>query len=106
MVLTVLFSVGLDYLSNRSQKVVIRSCTSNSRGIHAGIPQGSVLRPLLLLIYVNDILDSLLSLTRLFADDSSLFCAASSITDIEGIIDHDLFILSRWAKQWLITFSL
>ncbi|MCG8095193.1 MAG: hypothetical protein JAZ17_16505 [Candidatus Thiodiazotropha endolucinida] len=94
-----------DYLSNRKQKVVIRSCTSSSRGIHAGVPQGSVLGPLLFLIYVNDISDSLLSLTRLFADDSSLFCAASSIADIEGIINHDLLILSRWAKQWLITFN-
>ncbi|MCG7882866.1 MAG: hypothetical protein JAY96_14895 [Candidatus Thiodiazotropha endolucinida] len=94
-----------DYLSNRRQKVVIRSYTSTSRDIHAGVPQGSVLGPLLFLIYVNDISDSLLSLTRLFADDSSLYYAASSIADIEGIINHDLRILSGWAKQWLITFN-
>ena len=63
------------------------------------MPQGSVLGPLLFLIFVNDISDSLLSLTRLFADDSSLFCSAASILDIEGIINHDLRILV--ANQWL-----
>ena len=69
------------------------------------MPQGSVLGPLLFLISVNDIADSLLSLTRLFADDSSLFCSTSSLFDLQGIINHDLVVLSAWAKQWLITFN-
>lgn len=64
-----------------------------------------MLGPLLFLIYVNDISDSLLSLTRLFADDTSLFYSASSLNDIEGIVNHDLLVLSAWAKQWLITFN-
>ena len=71
----------------------------------AGRPQGSVLGPLLCLVYVNDIADSLLSLTRLFADDSSLFYSTSSILDLQGIIDHDLQILSAGAKQWLVNFN-
>ena len=54
---------------------------------------------------MNDISDSLLSLTRLFADDSSLFCSAASIPDIEGIINHDLRMLVAWANQWLIKFN-
>ena len=86
-----------DYLNERQQKVIIRGCTSNPKPINAGVPQGSVLGPLLFLIYVNDIADSLLSLTRLFADDSSLFYSASSIDDIQGLINHDLVLLSRWA---------
>ena len=94
-----------NYLSNRSQKVVLQSATSSSKQITAGVPQGSVLGPLLLLIYVNDIIDSLLSLTRLFADDSSFYYSASSISDIEGIINHDLNLISSWAKQWLVTFN-
>ena len=64
-----------------------------------------MLGPLLFLIYVNDISDSLLSLTRLFADDSSLYYSATSITDIEGIINHDLTLISAWAKKWLVTFN-
>ena len=56
-------------------------------------------------MYVNDIADSLLSLTRLFADDSSLFYSTSSLFDLQGIINHDLVALSAWAKQWLITFN-
>ena len=94
-----------DYLSNRQQKVVIKNCSSSLRRVNAGVPQGSVLGPLLFLVYVNDISESLLSLTRLYADDSSLFYSAASIIDIEGIINHDLRILVRWAAQWLINFN-
>ena len=94
-----------DYLNGRQQKVIIRGCTSTFKVIQAGVPQGSVLGPLLFLIYVNDIADSLLSLTRLFADDSSLFYSASSLDDIQGLINHDLILLSQWAKQWLVTFN-
>ena len=94
-----------DYLSNRSQRMVIRSSSSTLKPMYAGVPQGSVLGPLLFLIYVNDIAESLLSLTRLFADDNSLFCSASSIADLQGIINHDLQILTAWAKQWLISFN-
>ena len=52
----------IDYLSNRFQRVVFRSCTSTSKPVHAGVSQGSVLGPLLFLIYVYDIAESLLSL--------------------------------------------
>ena len=61
------------YLSQRKQKVCIKSCFSGLKSIFAGVPQGSVLGPLLFLVYINDIAKHLLSLTRLFADDSSLF---------------------------------
>ena len=86
-----------DYLNGRQQQVITRGCTSTLKPIKAGIPQGSVLGPVLFIIYVNDIADSLLSFTRLFADDSSLFYSASSLEDIQGLINHDLIILSQWA---------
>ena len=59
--------------------------------------QGSVLGPLLFLVYINDIAKQLLSLTRLFADESSLFYAVANIADIADIINHDLQLLSNWA---------
>ena len=82
-----------DYLEDRQQRAIIKSYTSNYKTVSAGVSQGSVFGPLLFLIYINDIADSLLSLTRLFADNSSLFYSASSILYIEGIINHDLQLL-------------
>ena len=51
------------------------------------------------------ILQNSFSLTRLFADDSSLFYAAARLSDIAGIINHDLNMLSNWAMQWLVKFN-
>ncbi len=93
-----------DYLTNRKQQVAIRSTKSDLKLINAGVPQGSVLGPLLFLVYVNDITENLLSITRLFADDSSLSFTSSILNDLEGIINHDLQIINAWAKQWLVTF--
>ena len=93
------------YLSQRKQKVGIKSCFSGLKSIFACVPQRSVLGPLLYLVYINDIAKHLLSLTRLFADDSSLFYAAAHIADIAGIINHDLQLLTSWARQWLVTFN-
>ena len=94
-----------NYLSDRKQSVILNDITSTSLPLTAGVPQGSVLGPLLFLIYVNDIAEYLVSLTRLFADDSSLFVSAASILDIEAILNHDLAIISDWAKSWLVKFN-
>ena len=94
-----------DYLTNRKQYVILNSTASDYKDVQAGVPQGSVLGPLLFLVYVNDISAQLLSLTRLFADDRSLFFSCSNIKDIEGILNHDLMIISAWAKQWLVNFN-
>ena len=94
------------YLTNRKQKVTFKSCASTIKSILAGVPQGSVLGPLLFLVYINDIAKQLLSLTRLFADDSSLFYAAARLSDIAGIINNDLIMLSNWAIQWLVKLNL
>ena len=69
------------------------------------MPQWSILGPLLFLVYINDIDKHILSLKRLFADDSSLFYAAAHIADIAGIINHGLQLLTSWTGYWLTTFS-
>ena len=94
-----------NYLSSRKQSVQINSATSSLISVNAGVPQGSVLGPLLFLVYVNDIGENLLSLVRLFADDSSLFFSGTNLRDIEGIINHDLTLISSWAKKWLVDFN-
>ena len=71
----------------------------------AGVTQGSVLGPLLFLVFVNDINENLVSISRLFADDTSLACTTSYVDDLEGILNHDLHVISQWSKQWLVTFN-
>ena len=58
-----------------------------------------MLGPLLFLVYVNNIAENILSLVRLFADDSSLFFSATNLKDVEGVINHDLSLISEWAKK-------
>ena len=93
-----------NYLSHRTQKVFIGSSMSNLKYTSAGVPQGSVLGPLFFLVYVNDIIDHLLSISRLFADDTSLAFTSLNLQELEGILNHDLQIISAWAKQWLVDF--
>ena len=58
-----------DFLSNRKQMVVLNGQNSSWTNVHAGVPQGSILGPLLFLIYINDLSDNLTSNAKLSADD-------------------------------------
>ena len=58
--------------------------------------------PLLFLIYINNIGEELLSLTRLFADDTSMGYSNSSLDTFELVINHDLNKLSIWSEKWLM----
>ena len=62
-----------DFLSSRKQKVALNGQNSSWTNVHAGVPQGSILGPLLFLIYINDLSDNLTSNAKLFADDTSVF---------------------------------
>ena len=61
------------FLSNRFHGVVLNGKTSEREKISAGVPQGSILGPLFFLIYINDLIDGIPSIVKLFADDLSLF---------------------------------
>ena len=83
-----------DYLSSHKQSVIVLTARSRPLSINAAVPQGSGLGSLLCLVYVNDISDNLLSISRLFADHTSLACSVSHVPDIEGIMNHDLQMIS------------
>ena len=94
-----------DYLSDRLQRVMYRDCLSSYISTNAGVPQGSVLGPLLFLIYVNDISNRMLGFTRLFADDTSLQFSSSNVREIECIMNHDLEVLNDWSTKWKMEFN-
>ena len=95
----------VSYLSNRSQKVVIGGSESSEQTTNAGVPQGSILGPLLFLIFINDIVNSVQNPMFLFADDSSLMSTYSDITATTNSINNDLNQLSQWAQTWRVTFN-
>ena len=68
-----LLNLFRSFLNDRYQRVVINGQHSDGAPILAGVPQGSILGPLLFLIYINDLPDNLNSLVNFFADDASLF---------------------------------
>ena len=72
---------------------MVKSSSSSLQAGTAGVSQGPVLGLLLFLIYVNDIAEPFLSLTRLYANDSCLYFSGSSLDDIEGIMNHNLRIV-------------
>jgi hypothetical protein len=70
-----------------------------------GVPQESVLCPLLFLLYINDIADNTQSFSRLFADDTSLLYSSNNINEIEVIVNSDLSKIYNWSKEWLVDFN-
>ena len=91
----------------RHQRVSINNTPSSSEFITAGVPQGSVLGPMLFLIYINDISEALSGIALLFADDTSLRFSSdpADLAEIERILNQDLSKLSAWAKNWLVIFN-
>ncbi len=94
-----------NYLSNRQQRVVLQGTSSKWANINAGVPQGSVLGPLLFLIYINDMSEGLQSNLSLFADDNLLYMTSDSDELNANTLNHDIAIIQRWANQWLVTFN-
>ena len=73
--------------------------------IKAGVPQGSILGPLLFIIYINDISKELESNVKLFADDTSIFSIISDSNLSARILNNDLTKIQQWAFQWKMSFN-
>ena len=100
-----LFQWFESYLCNRKQRVVIEGQCSDWRTITSGVPQGSVLGPLLFLIYINDITDDLASLPLIYADDTTLLEIVDDPVVSAGRLNSDLHKISVWADKWLVTMN-
>ena len=87
------------FLTNRRQRVLLDGCISEWTPVTSGVPQGSILGPLLFIIYVNDIPQTLSSPTHLFADDCAIYCKVSSQPDCQSL-QEDLSRLSEWCQKW------
>ncbi len=93
------------YLSDRKQRVVLPGANSMWVPIKAGVPQGSILGPLLFLVFINDIVNDLGATVRLFADDTSLYIIVENPQTASTILNDDLNKIHSWAQSWLVTFN-
>ena len=91
------------WLRNRTSKVVVNGNYSMSFGNSSGVPQGSVLGPLLFLLYVNDLPGGVLSDCRLYADDTLLCCDVEHPNDDR--LQRDVSALESWSKKWQMPFN-
>ena len=88
-----------EYLNGREQMVVVNGSSSQPKSLHAGVPQGSMLGPLLFQIFINDLPDCVDCCILMFADDITIY--SSSLESIE----RNLIQISLWARKWQVEFS-
>ena len=95
------------FLSNRTQRVIIEGIKSDSVDITSGVPQGSVLGPLLFLVYINDLADIFPDnvISKLFADDAKLYTEIKTSSDIDNL-QFSIDALSTWAETWQLKISI
>ena len=94
-----------DYLTGRKQRGVLPGANCSWASVKAEVPQGSILGPLLFLLYINDIVVDIYSSIRLFADDSSLYIIVNDPIQATEHLNLDLVKIHCWAGKWLVTFN-
>jgi len=97
-------SVIGNWLSNRKQRVCIKGRWSSWISVWSGVPQGSVLGPLLFLIFINDLDEDISSNILKFADDTKIFREVRNCTECSHLQD-DLDKLVSWAQKWQMEFN-
>jgi len=93
------------YLTCCSQWVVLAGQSSEYLQTNAGVPQGSVLGPLLFLIFINDIENEIKSDMTLFADDCSLIKPYYDLNVANICLNSDLVKIGNWAERWMVNFN-
>ena len=92
------------WLTDRRQRVVVDGEVSNWKSVLSGVPQGSVLGPILFLIYINDLDDSITSNILKFADETKLFRKVNTDGDKQHL-QNDLDRLVKWSEKWQMLFN-
>ncbi len=92
-----------DFLVGRGQKVVVNGESSRREAVLSGVPQGSVLGPVLFILFINDLPEVISATSKLFADDTKIY---KRIGDIDNCIElqQDLKCLEDWAQKWNMRF--
>ena len=92
-----------EFLTYRSQLVKINGASSEPVNVTSGVPQGSVLGPILFLIYINDLPDTIAAIIKLFADDAKVY---RSISTVENVNEVQNSVVKSWADIWEMLFNL
>ena len=93
-----------DFLVGRSQRVTVNGCHSSWSSVASGVPQGSVLGPVLFVIFINDMPQAAESNCQMYADDTKLFRIIQSQADT-NILQKDLNNLVDWSDKWQLRFN-
>ena len=93
-----------NYLSDRFLRVIINGQTSSWRPVIVGVPQVSILGPLLFLVYINDLPNELKSSVKLFG--ISLFTKVKDKNESTNTLNNDLLLISKWPYNWKMLFNL
>ena len=92
------------FLTNRKQKVSVEGESSSWSDVKSGIPQGSVLGPILFVIFINDMPNCLSSLCKMFADDAKVYREVNSPEDNESL-QLDIDNMNDWSQKWQLPFN-
>ena len=91
-------------LTDRRQRVVVDGEVSSWKSVLSGVPQGSVLGPILFLVYINDLEEGVTGKIWKFADDTKLFKKVKEIRDKQNVQD-DIDKLVKWSEKWQMLFN-
>ena len=100
-----LVNIFIDFLKERKQRVVLNGDHSKWSNISAGVPQGSIVRTFLFLIFINNLSYYLISNPKLFSDDTLFFSFIHGINQSGINLNNDLKKLSSLACQWKMSFN-
>ncbi len=92
------------FLSDRRQRVIVNGCASDWSDVASGVPQGSVIGPILFIIFINDMPNQITNFISLFADDAKLYGKSSTQAQRRGLQD-DLNTLQQWSDTWKLSFN-